>query len=124
MVEVTKLPIQYYVKEGYKYIIKGREADWRKFCNENFEDIYLIEEVFYTLQSLNHNDCDYQNIFEQLQENSRDKFTSNYIENMIVKYSFRGYEFVTKTCNLDEDRKRIIDKIEKSNGKYKNKSRY
>ena len=43
---------------------------------------------------------------------------------MIVKYSPRGYEFVTKTCNLNEDRKRIINKIEKSNGKYKNKSRY
>ena len=118
------LSIEWYIEEGNKYIIKGREADWKKFCKENADNIFVVGEVLFALQTLDDKKCDYNKLYIDLKQNQRSKFINNYIENMIVKYSPRGYDFVTKTSNLDEERKRIVDKIEKSNGKYKNKSRY
>ena len=118
------LSLDWYIEEGYRYIIKGREADWRKFCKENSENIWVVGEVLFVLQSLSNKNCDYESLYKELHKIEKPQFINNYIENMIVKYSNNGYKFITKTCKLSEERKRIVDKIEKSNGKYKNKSRY
>ena len=120
---INMLSIEWLVQEGNKYIIKGREADWKKFCKENISSINVAGIVLFALQSLNNKDCNYKMLYKELKQHEKSQFINNYIENMIVKYAPRGYEFVTSTCFINEERKRIIDKIEKSNSKYKNKSR-
>ena len=99
------LSIKWYIEEGNKYIIKGRELDWKKFCNENIDHVYVVGEVLFVLQSLSDDECDYQAISEQLRQNKKDMIVNDYIENMIVKFSFRGYDFVNKTCLINQERK-------------------
>ena len=36
------LSIDWYIEEGLNYVIEGRENDWKKFCKENVDNIYLL----------------------------------------------------------------------------------
>lgn len=117
------LSIDWLVEEGNKFIIKGRERDWKKFCKDNNNHPYVVVKVLFALQELNREDCDYKSLYDELKKVQRSRIVELYIEAMIVKYSYRGYDFAQETYNLIPERKRLIDKIELSNKKYKNETR-
>lgn len=111
------------IQEGLKYIIKGRERDWKRFCKDNSGDISVVLKVIYALKALNEKNCNKSKLYDCLTELTEDEFIRNYIENMIVKYSEKGYEFISENAKLNDIRRRLINKINLSNMKYKNRCR-
>ena len=114
--------VKVFIEYGKKCIIPERFAEWRNFCYENSstqKNIDVLREIYAIMQLLDTTKMPLKEVSKRFEGELYTGEEWEWIQKQIVRFSPKGYEFVSYSENYKgEYLKREIDFIKEENSNF------